>query len=124
MSIGLDTIGLSRKIKEMNFKFSMTRELFKEVMNEIQKSYDYQEGLNNYFKTHDIDGYIYQPDCMCAALKLLHIYFGEKDSNEWISYFCFELNFGRKYKEGNVLDDNGKSIPLATYDDLYDLLTK
>lgn len=93
-------------------------------MTEVQKTYDYQEGLNNYLRKQDVDGYIYQPDCVCSTLKLLHHIFGEKDRNEWISYFCFELNFGRKYKEGLVTDDNGNNISLETFDDLYTLLTK
>lgn len=101
----------------------INRETFKDIMEEIKKSYNYQEGLNKYFAKNDVDGYIYQPDCMCAAIKLLHYIFGEKDSNEWISYFCFELDFGRKYKEGSVLDENSTPISLETIDDLYDLLT-
>lgn len=109
-------------MKELEKKV-ISKKVFKEIMEEIQKSYDYQEGLNQYFEKHDVDGYIYQPDCMCAIIKLLHLIFEEKDTNEWISYFCFELNFGREYKEGTVLDKNGNAIPLATIDDLYTLLT-
>lgn len=102
----------------------ITIEIFTEIMEEIQKSYDYQEGLNKYFSKHDVDGYIYQPDCMCATIKLLHLIFGEKDIDEWISYFCFVLDFGRKYKDGMIQDENGKDISLATYEDLYRLLTE
>lgn len=101
----------------------ITREFFAEIMEELQKAYDYQEGLNQYFEKHQVDGYLFQPDCMCAAIKLLHYLFGERDRDEWISYFCFELHFGRKYKEGSVTDENGNVISLATIDDLYDLLT-
>lgn len=102
----------------------ITRELFKEVVEEIQKSYDYQEGLNRFFEKNNVDGYIYQPDCMCAAIKLLHSIFNKEDKDEWINYFCFELNFGRKYKEGLVSDKDGKNIPLETIDNLYNLLTE
>jgi len=102
---------------------TITREFFTEIIEEIEKTYNYQEGLNTYFKKSGVDGYIYQPDCIGAALKLLHYIFGEKDIDEWISYFCFELNFGKKYKDGTVLDANGKDIPLSTIDDLYNLLT-
>ena len=101
----------------------ITREIFQEIMEEIQKAYDYQNDLNKFFEKHDADGYLFQPDCMCATIKLLHIIFEEKDINEWISYFCFDLNFGRKYKEGTILDESGAPIRLATIDDLYDLLT-
>lgn len=102
----------------------LTKETFIEIMEDIQKSHDYQEGLNDYFKKHDVDGYIYQPDCLSSSLKLLHLIFAEKDINEWISYFCFELDFGRKYKDGMVTDENGKNISLATVEDLYILLTE
>lgn len=108
--------------KEKVIEF-MTREFFTEIMEEVMKSHDYQEGLNKYFEKNDVDGYIYQPDCACATLKLLHHIFGEKDVDEWISYFCFELNFGRNYKDGAVSDEHGNNIPLATIDDLYNLLT-
>lgn len=110
-----------KEIEKLRKEF-ITREFFTEIIEEIQKVYDYQEGLNKYFEKHDVDGYIYQPDCMYATIKLLHYIFEEKDTDEWISYFCFELNFGKKYKEGSVLDENGKSIPLETIDDLYNLL--
>ena len=59
-----------------------------------------------------------------ASIKILHKLFEEKDVDEWISYFCFELDFGKKYKEGCIKDENGKDIPLATSDDLYTILTE
>lgn len=102
----------------------ITRELFNEIMEEIHQTYKYQEGLNDYFSKNGVDGYIYQPDCIDTTIKILHRLFGEKDVNEWISYFCFELDFGKKYKDGMVKDEFGKNIPLATFDDLYTLLTE
>ena len=102
----------------------ITKEYFNEIMENIENSYKYQEGLNDYFSKNGADGYIYQPDCMDTTIKLLHNIFSEKDKNEWISYFCFELDFGKKYKDGIIKDEFGKNIPLATYDDLYKLLTE
>lgn len=102
----------------------ITKENFKKIMEDVKLAHNYQEKLNNFFSKNNVDGYIFQPDCTCAVLQLLHLIFKEKDANEWISYFCFELDFGKKYKEGKVLDKNGKKIPLATIDDLYDLLTE
>ena len=102
----------------------ITREYFNEIMENIKNTYKYQEGLNDYFSKNGVDGYIYQPDCIDTTMKLLHNIFGEKDINEWISYFCFELDFGRRYKDGLVKDEFGKNISLATFDDLYTLLTE
>lgn len=102
----------------------MNKELFLEIMSEVQKTYEYQEGLNDFLKKQDVDGYIYQPDCVCSTLKLMHYIFGEKDADEWISYFCFELDFGKKYKDGLVKNAYGDDIVLKTLDDLYELLTE
>lgn len=102
----------------------ITKEYFNEIMEAVKKTFKYQEGLNEYFAKSGVDGCIFQPDCSDTVLKLLHKLCGEKDANEWISYFCFELNFGKNYKTGLVKDEFGKDIPLATYDDLYKLLTE
>lgn len=102
----------------------ITKEYFNEIMENVKNTYKYQEGLNNYFSKSGVDGYIYQPDCVDTTIKLLHNIFAEKDVDEWISYFCFELDFGKKYKEGMIRDEFGKDIPLSTYDDLYALLTE
>lgn len=91
-------------------------------MKEVEDVYRYHEKLNDFFRDNDVDGCIYQPDCTVAILKLLHNLFGEKDKDEWISYFCFELDFGAKYKDGVVKDADGAPIKLSTYEDLYNIL--
>lgn len=47
-----------------------------------------------------------------------------EDKGNWISYFCYELDFGRDWEPGDVEDKDGKDIPLGTIDDLYNLVTK
>ena len=49
---------------------------------------------------------------------------GEKDKDEWIDYFCFELDFGKKWKEGVITEKDGTDIILKTAEDLYNLLEK
>ena len=100
----------------------ISKEDFETIITELQKSSDYQKGLNRYFKNHDVDGYIYQPDCSCSVYKLLHILFGELDNEEWINMFCFDFDFGRKYKD-SLKDECGNIIPFSTIDDLYNVLT-
>lgn len=43
--------------------------------------------------------------------------------NNWIEYFIDELNWGEYYREGMVVV-NGKTVQLATIEDLYELLLK
>lgn len=45
------------------------------------------------------------------------------DKNGWISYWVYELNYGRKYKDGTITDKDGDIIKLKTIEDLWNLLT-
>lgn len=101
---------------------NITRELFCEVLADVERADQYAEGLNNYFKNNNVDGYIYQPDCACSVIKLLHELCGDADKDNWISYFCYELDFGKKSNKLNP-KYKGKEIDLSTSDNLYDFLS-
>lgn len=66
----------------------MNKEQFKKCIEELQLVNKYHTELNNFFTSHDVEGYIYQPDLLTTVLNLLYIMFDDKD--EWISYFIFE----------------------------------
>lgn len=55
-------------------------------------------------------------------INLLEIMFDDKD--DWISYWAWEKQFEEDYKDGDVVDNDGSAIPLATASDLCDLLVK
>lgn len=44
------------------------------------------------------------------------------DKYDDIGYFCWELDFGREYKEGMVKDEDGNSVDLSSPDKLYDYI--
>jgi hypothetical protein len=44
------------------------------------------------------------------------------DKHDEISYWCYDLNFGRDAKKDSVTDKNGKGIPIKTLSNLYDLI--
>jgi hypothetical protein len=46
-----------------------------------------------------------------------------KDNYEWIDYWLYELECGKKYRAGSITQD-GKPIKLKTIADLYALLKK
>lgn len=102
----------------------ISKESFVNAIESVCNTWRYQEGLNNYFRKSGVDGYIFQPDCTATVIDLLHTFMGEKDKDEWISYFCFELDFGKKWKEGTIFDENHNEIVLQTTEDLYELLTR
>lgn len=95
---------------------------FKFVMHEVEKTFRYHENLNNFFRKNSVDGYIYQPDCTTSTLRLLHLIFNDADKEEWISYFCFDLDFGKKWKPNTIKSKDGLDIKLENYEDLYNLL--
>jgi hypothetical protein len=99
----------------------LSKKDFINAINDVEKVNRYQEGLNNYLRKNDVEGYIFQPDCSSTVINLLHNIMGEKDKDEWIDYYCFELDFGKKWKEGTINID-GKDITLQTPEDLYNLL--
>ena len=47
------------------------------------------------------------------------------DNVDWISYYIYELNWGKDWKEGTVTDTKtGKDIRLETIRDLYNLMVE
>lgn len=92
-----------------------------ECINDIKSSSDFTYGLNDYLRKWGADGYVFPPDCSTTVIDLLHWIFGELDEDEWISYFCWELEFGKKYKSGTITC-NGKEVSMSTPEELYDFL--
>lgn len=54
--------------------------------------------------------------------------FTEEDFDDYtgtiLDYWCFELDFGDKYEEDSIKDNDGKPVPLKTIDELYDYIIK
>ena len=48
----------------------------------------------------------------------------EMCDSDWIDYYMYKLDFGRKDVKLKAYDENGVEIPLSTPEDLYDLLEK
>lgn len=103
-------------------KCILSKEEFVKCIKDVKFVIDYEDGLNDHFKKYKVDGYIYPPNCIETVGDLLYKIFGEADKDEWISYFMWELDFGKKYKDGIILDSEGKNIRLDTAEKLYDFL--
>lgn len=101
----------------------ISKELFVEVIEDAKKSDDYQNWLNKQLKANGVDGYLFQPTCVDSVIKLLHAYFGDSDADDMISYFCFELDYGRKWKTGMITKRDGFDIDISTPEKLYEYLT-
>ena len=72
-------------------------------------------------KLFDNEWDVYLPTPEDILEKLLSYVFDDEEMDD-IGYFCYELDFGKKWHEGMFLDENGNDIPLKDASDLYDLL--
>ena len=100
----------------------ISKEKFIKTLDEVQRVWDYSIKLNSFLRDYADDGYLMQPDCTMTVISLLHDMFGEADADDWIRYYCFELDFGRDWRPGNITAADGSDIPLSDASDLYDLL--
>ena len=100
----------------------MSKESFCKVMDNYKSMFNFTDEMNDLFDKYKIDGNIYPPMCTETVIDLLEFIFNDK--NQWISYWIFELDFGKDYEDGYVKDEHGEVIPLKTTEDLYDLLVR
>ena len=101
----------------------ISKEDFTKAIYAIQKSYDCENELNNVLNKYGNDSRIFLNGmCVDTIINLLHAIFGDADKNEWISYFCFELNFGRNFHKGTIICEDGSEADMFTSEDLYNFL--
>ena len=100
----------------------MTKEVFVETINFMKTRFDNEIIINNYLTAEFGDAIFYPySHYEVQMIKVLEDVFD--DTSEWISYFIYELDFGRKWKPGCVTED-GKDIPLSTPEQLYDMISE
>lgn len=100
----------------------ISKEKFVGHIDDIKHIKDFYKGINSFIDKNGGDGAIYFPDATANVISLLHDAFGIADREEWIEHFIFDLDFGSKCQNGVVRID-GKDIPMATSEELYDFLT-
>lgn len=106
----------------MSRKLNIDRHDFVGLINRIKKKSDFLDDLNMLFSKHEMEITVFASEDLDIAVKALHLALGDADKDEWISYYCWDLDFGRNWETGMVWDKDGNDIPLVTPDDLYDML--
>lgn len=100
--------------------------LFVQTINFIKERSDATNKLNEVF-TAEFDDSVFYPYFKYEdqLLKVLAASFDYDDDiiGDWISYYCYELDFGRKHQLGDVTF-NDVPVPLGTPEELYDMLFK
>ena len=98
----------------------ISKDEFVGIINQVKEVESLNDDLNNFFKKKSVDGCLFLPNCCEHTVRLMRLLCN--DTEDWIAYFCYELDFGKKWKSDTIKDANGKEIKLETPEDLYDLL--
>lgn len=92
------------------------------ALHELKENEDFIDEINDVLRKFGGDNYIFSTRLEDVIVRLLETVF--EDTDKWISYWMWEENFGRKYEDGDAIDEKGNIIPLKTAEDLYDFLIK
>ena len=99
----------------------ISKKNFCKIIRDIQKMQEINDQLYETVKNTAMADF---PPHVCDyadhVIDVLSIMF--RDPGEWISYFIYDLDFGKDYTEGCVTDEFNKNIDLSTSENLYDYL--
>ena len=107
----------------------ITKQQFVEIINKMKVTDDFVNEIND--KTRQLretldDSFVdfFDGNSLFVAhtdlvVKLLENMFND---NNIISWWIYELDYGRQYKDGCIQDENGNNIDLSTSEKLYEYL--
>jgi len=105
----------------------MSKDQFCKYIKQIQDAWEYDDECMKAAERHNIE--FSQTDASnlaFVAVEALEWAFGCYQDYGDISYFCFELNFGRDYEPGSVTDKdkdgNVTDVDFSSAEKLYDYL--
>lgn len=105
----------------------ISKEKFVEIINRLKSYNELQDKINNLFK-ENIDNKemdFMNAGSICVGHESVVVYLLENMlDTDMISYWIYELDYGEKYTEGCVLDENMNNIDLSTAEKLYDYLVQ
>lgn len=105
----------------------ISKKEFVEIIERLKNYNDLQDKIDDLFK-NNIDNKemdFMNAGSICIGHESVVVYLLERMfDTDMISYFIYELDYGKKYKAGCVLDENMNEIDLSTAEKLYDYLIK
>ena len=103
----------------------LTFDEFKKVMDGVVKEWQFQDDLYMAVKKVDKSSdYIRDVPTIGTTIMLLNRIFKDESEYPLIDYWVYELDCGKRWKEGDVTENDGTDIPLKTVSDLYDELVR
>lgn len=111
----------------------LTKKMFCEIIERLRDASDLQDKVNALFRESRenveldfMNAAALQISHESSVVKLLEVLMDDVDDiyGSNISYFIYELDYGRKYEPGMITDENNKEIDLSTAEKLYDYLVQ
>lgn len=100
----------------------LSKQLFVKTINELKDFDEVSNKVHNYLKKYFLDFNITPLLFEELIVELLES--SMNDKYEWISYYLYELDYGRSFKMGDVTEEDGTEIDIGTPEKLYDFLVK
>ncbi|MGN0484366.1 MAG: hypothetical protein ACI4HI_12530 [Lachnospiraceae bacterium] len=114
--------------KSCEKKCLLSRSEFSLIIDRLRESKDLAEKVNQLF--HDSKDKSANEICNTSPIQISHetlvVFLLKKlleDKHDRIDYFVNELDYGRKYEAGSIVDENGENIDIRTAEKLYDYIT-
>lgn len=99
----------------------MNKKEFTDTLKNIKSVIDDIGGVHNALRKLDPDfGGFYLSRVETVLLDMLKKL--TDDKYDWIGYYVYELEWGKKWKRGTITLKNKKDVPLKTMSDLYDII--
>ena len=105
----------------------ISKEKFVEIINRLKNYKELQDKIDELFKDNidNRENDFINAASICIGHESVVVELLENMFNsDMISYWIYELDYGKKYKAGCVLDENMNEIDLSTPEKLYDYLVK
>ena len=105
----------------------ISKEKFVEIINRLKNYNELQDKIDNLFKDNieNRERDFINAGSICIGHESVVVYLLENMfDTDIISYWIYELDYGERYTEGCVLDENMNNIDLSTAEKLYDYLVQ
>lgn len=98
---------------------------FVEILAQLQEAQEVTEKVNQIFKNSKM--YMLNDFADCSSLMICHDDIVVKlldnmFNTDLVEYWVYELNYGKEYKEGSVINADGSICDISTPEKLYDIL--
>ena len=101
----------------------LSKEVFVECINFMKDRSDAADKVNKVF-TDGFEDSVFYPYLRYETMMEKVLKDAMCDENDWISWFLYEMDYGRDVKLDSAAEEDGTPIDLTTPEKLYDFLIK